>query len=204
MKKNSNPISRSELRRQEFEQRIVNAAIELFGEHGVEETSVVSIIEKAGIAYKTFFNHFPNKENLIFHIANIYSSYSDLIFEESLKMPLCGADRIEHSLVTIASEITSLDPSEATVFRRILVRANLGPEQSKEEQNVKLYHAIWNILIDARDKGELQEALSPDIYTEMIVGLFIAGIFSWANQEGYPLVQRMQRTAAFIRHSMFK
>lgn len=48
------------------EQRLKQAAIELFEEQGFEETSAVQIAERARVTTRTFFRYFPDKEEIFF------------------------------------------------------------------------------------------------------------------------------------------
>lgn len=56
-----------ERKRAETRERIVRAATRLFLERGVARTSVDDIAAGAGIARRTFFLHFPSKEDVLFH-----------------------------------------------------------------------------------------------------------------------------------------
>lgn len=47
-------------------QRLADAAFELFGEHGYDETTVDEIAERAGVGRTTFFRYYPSKEDVIF------------------------------------------------------------------------------------------------------------------------------------------
>ena len=53
----------------EVRHRIVDAARALFEEHGFEATRVSAICERADVADKTFFNHFPTKSDVLRAIA---------------------------------------------------------------------------------------------------------------------------------------
>lgn len=46
--------------------RLVDAALSLFGEHGYAATTVDEIAERAGVSARTFFRHFPDKEEALF------------------------------------------------------------------------------------------------------------------------------------------
>jgi AcrR family transcriptional regulator len=54
-------------RRTETRGAIVRAATSLFLERGVAATSIDDIAAGAGIARRTFFLHFPSKEDVLFH-----------------------------------------------------------------------------------------------------------------------------------------
>lgn len=63
----SEPSGVRERKRAETRQAIVQAATRLFLERGVTKTSVDDIAAAAGIARRTFFLHFPSKEDVLFH-----------------------------------------------------------------------------------------------------------------------------------------
>jgi AcrR family transcriptional regulator len=46
--------------------RIADAALELFAERGYENTTVLDIAERAGVAKSTFFRHFRDKREVLF------------------------------------------------------------------------------------------------------------------------------------------
>jgi AcrR family transcriptional regulator len=50
---------------EEARQRILDAASELFYQHGIRATGTNTVIAHAGVAKATFFHHFPAKEGLI-------------------------------------------------------------------------------------------------------------------------------------------
>ncbi|MEU9831198.1 TetR/AcrR family transcriptional regulator [Streptosporangium sp. NPDC048047] len=58
--------SRRERKKRQTRQLIAEAAIRLFGEQGYEQTTVAQIAAAADVATKTFFNHFPSKEDVLF------------------------------------------------------------------------------------------------------------------------------------------
>lgn len=47
-------------------QRLAEAALELFAERGYENTTVLDIAKRAGLAKSTFFRHFQNKREVLF------------------------------------------------------------------------------------------------------------------------------------------
>jgi AcrR family transcriptional regulator len=54
---------------------IVTTAIRLFLDQGYEQTTIAQITAEADVAKKTFFNHFPNKEDVLF--ADVEQYYRD-------------------------------------------------------------------------------------------------------------------------------
>src|SRR5437588_7440315 len=46
--------------------RLEQAALELYGERGFEQTTVVEIAARAGLTERTFFRHFADKREVLF------------------------------------------------------------------------------------------------------------------------------------------
>ena len=99
-------LTRRERRKLEVHNRILEAAVALFEERGPRETTVVEICERADVAHKTFFNHFPTKLDLLREIA--HAGIEQLMFEieEIRKADIGTPERIARFFDTVASQIT--------------------------------------------------------------------------------------------------
>ena len=65
---------RPEVRREE----LIDAAEELFGENGYEETKVSDIIERVGVAKGTFYYYFKSKGEILFAVAHrVWTDFED-------------------------------------------------------------------------------------------------------------------------------
>ncbi len=51
---------------EEARRRLQQAALELFSEHGYEQTTTSEIAARAGVTERTFFRHFPDKREVLF------------------------------------------------------------------------------------------------------------------------------------------
>ncbi|OBB17663.1 hypothetical protein A5761_09925 [Mycolicibacterium setense] len=60
------PGSAWDVRTTKTRSAIVDAALALFEESGVDDTTADQIAERAGVARRTFFRYFPNKESVVF------------------------------------------------------------------------------------------------------------------------------------------
>ena len=58
-------LPRRERRRLEVRARILEAAGALFPSQGYRATTVVELAERADVAKKTLFNHFPTKQHVL-------------------------------------------------------------------------------------------------------------------------------------------
>src|ERR1700744_4546330 len=69
--------------REEVRKRLQWAALELYRQRGYEETTAAEIAAKAGVTERTFFRHFPDKREVLFH--------GDTAFIEALKTAIRDA-----------------------------------------------------------------------------------------------------------------
>lgn len=60
-------------RNPERELRILDAALELFGESGYEGTTVAALCEAAGVSEATLYEYFDSKEHVLFSIAELHT-----------------------------------------------------------------------------------------------------------------------------------
>jgi AcrR family transcriptional regulator len=61
----SDDVGRRERKKRRTRQALVNAAVRLFVERGYDQTGVADIAEAADVSRRTFFLHFPTKEDVL-------------------------------------------------------------------------------------------------------------------------------------------
>ncbi len=106
MPRTSKPAGRAGRRPSTSADRIGAVGIELFTEHGFEETSVDEIAETAGIARRTFFRYFPSKNAV---------PWGD--FDHHLEQMRAGLAALPDGIPL------------AEALRRILIRFNTFPDE---------------------------------------------------------------------------
>ena len=87
-------LTRRERRKLEVRTRIVEAAVALFDRQGVAETKVAEICERADVAHKTFFNHFPSRQHLLRAIATTSIEQLLVDIEDARKQPVSTRERL--------------------------------------------------------------------------------------------------------------
>ena len=162
--------------------RVLDAAVELFAEHGYDGTSVAQVIGRAGVAKGGFYHHFASKEALLYEV------YGDLItrqlanMEEILDRRLPPADTLRALIVDLV-ETTSASARPALVFWREMHR--LGDERTQEYRRMRRrYHDAVRALIGrAQAAGEFAQVASADTVTFTIFG-FVNELPLWYRPDG--------------------
>jgi AcrR family transcriptional regulator len=92
--------SRRERKKLQTRQLLISTAFRLFAEQGYARTTIAQIAAEADVAKKTFFNHFPTKEDLLFADAELYvDAAADVIAARD------PADRVSDLLLRIYQSV---------------------------------------------------------------------------------------------------
>lgn len=99
-------------------QRMLDVALALFAEHGYEATTVEMITTAAEVSERTFFHHFPSKEDILF------DGYADRLGEAARRFRAAlreGGD-LHDALAAVSSAVVDAIGAQPTLF---LQRARL-------------------------------------------------------------------------------
>lgn len=144
---------------EERKHEILDISKELFIEKGYENTSIVNILEKVGIAKGTLYYYFTSKEEIL-----------DAII-----------DRISEKIFYKAQEI-SKDPSLSVQEKILGVVMSLNIEDDKEKKIVNNIHNPQNLLMHQKQFDSIIDNVVP-ILTKVICEGIEKGIFN----TDYPL-----------------
>ena len=144
---------------EERKHEILDIAKELFIEKGYENTSIINILEKVGIAKGTLYYYFTSKEEIL-----------DAII-----------DRISEKIFYKAQEI-SKDPSLSVQEKILGVVMSLNIEDDKEKKIVNNIHNPQNLLMHQKQFDSIIDNVVP-ILTKVICEGIEKGIFN----TDYPL-----------------
>jgi len=195
------PSTRRERRKLEMRARVLEAARGLFAEQGFHVTRVVDICERADIAQKTFFNHFPTKLDLLREIA--HTGIAELLFEiEDIRRAKIGTpERIHRFFDTIATHVTEAGPANRELLVE-LVHLISGDADERSEQVHRLHAAFRGIVEDGLALGDVTRRHDPRALTEMILGAYYVLIFNYANIDDFPVRERGHAAARILADAL--
>ncbi len=159
----SNPVCNRE--------RLLEAATEVFLEHGYG-ASVDMLVQRAGVARQTFYNHFENKECLFAEAMR--SCVSEMLvplndYSGDLRETLKGFARAYRQRV--------LSPQSIAKFRIITSLAQRFPELTGEDYQLglgRMLESLGEFLSAAMREGRLRKA-DPRFAAEMLLSM-LAGM----------------------------
>lgn len=189
-------LSRRERRKAEVRGRILEAALELFRERGFAEAKVADICERADVAHKTFFNHFPAKQDLVRQIAQHAIGELLVDIETARKQGRNTADRLERFFTGMAQRSLEAGP----MFREVVTELVhvVHESGSRSEQARRLHDAFAAIVSDGLAAGDVTRRHGAETLTEMILGAYYVLIFNYANLDDFPLADQATAVARFL------
>ncbi len=159
------------------QERILKAALELFGKGGFEKTSVETITRKARVAKGTFYNFFDKKEDVLLYFLD--REYAKSEAEIALKRSERDTfiDQIE---LSVSAYIKHIFPGRE--FTKVLIKdriGNIGTGKNKNE--LRLMEEIFRSIERAKQRREIRPGVDSRRLAEMIFALYTMYVIYWTN-----------------------
>ena len=171
-----------ELQAQERRNQLIETALKLFAEKGMEHTTVKDIAETAGVAQGLLYHYFRGKEELLWAIVGKFNPAMEMsqVFSAAADRPARDV------LLEAATRAYALLSERKDVARIVLREIFVRPEM---QQGLRMAQAIGlGILtryLDARiAAGELRPH-NPDVSARMLIGSVVASYVTGAPAEPF-------------------
>ena len=147
---------------------IVQSAIKLFQTNGIERTKISDIVKEAQIAQGTFYLYFPSKLALMPAIAEEMVK----ILMKRIKHEVKSEQNVDEKFINIVNSIFKVNKEYSEVLAMIY-SGLASTEHLKEWETVyePCYHWLSNILLEAKNNGEIRQTIDPDRTAKLIIGL---------------------------------
>jgi AcrR family transcriptional regulator len=158
--------------------RLEQAALDLYGERGFEQTTVAEIARRAGLTERTFFRHFADKREVLFWGAGA--------LRELLVSTVAAAPDSAAPIEAVAAALDAAAPQfqdrrEGVLQRQAVIAANA---ELQERELIKLA-ALAAALADAlRQRGVTDPAAS--LTAEAGIAVFKIAFERWVTQPAPP------------------
>ena len=147
---------------------IIQSAIDLFQENGIERTTVSHIVKRANIAQGTFYLYFPSKLSLMPAIAEEMVK----VLVERMNEGIKDAPTIIEQMEGIIDSVFTINEQYSEVLAMIY-SGLASTEHLKEWETVyaPCYELISNLLVQAQKREEIKLSASPHRTAKLIIGL---------------------------------
>jgi len=134
--------------------RLEQAALELYGERGFEQTTVAEIAERAGLTERTFFRHFADKREVLFSGAG---SLQELLVNVVASAPDAASPIDAVAAALEAAGALLQQRREYSQRRQSVIAANT---ELQERELIKLASLASALTATLRQRGVKDQAAS--------------------------------------------
>ena len=190
--------SRRERRKQEFREKIMEAAISLFEQKGCEDTTLEDICEMADISRPTFYSYYTSKHELILALGEkLWLSVAKDLTADSLANYESTRKYIESFVKLIGKEITKYSRLERELIRQSMIS---DPNDSPSSISImkELIDLFAKVYAEGRKRGDIGNLYPVDFLAEMTMGSINSVMRSWAVDEDFPIERRLRQLADYI------
>ena len=169
----------TEERKEARKRTLLDAAIELFGQHGYHATTVPMIVAAAGSSTGSFYSYFRNKEDIF---AAVLEELGARLFESmEIQDAKPGNDAVE-----MAGAIERIflymaeNPGEARIL--IVDSCGLSPRLEQIGRAILERHKEY-VCQHLKDAPEVYSTENPEIAARCVVGAVYEAAFSWLEED---------------------
>ncbi|WP_354698206.1 helix-turn-helix domain-containing protein [Paraconexibacter sp. AEG42_29] len=167
--------------------RLEEAALELFGEHGYDQTTIEDIATRAGVTKRTFFRHYADKREVLFGGGDAFQRF----FVESLAAAPAAATPLEAVAVALDAVAGAFaDRHEHSARRHRIIAASA---ELRERELVKLAAVATALAAALRERGVPEPVAGLTAETAVVV--FRSAYDRWATADGDEALPALIREA---------
>jgi AcrR family transcriptional regulator len=193
----ADPGNRFERRKQESRSRILGAAFELFRARGLEATTIEEICDRADVAPRTFFNHFPRRDDMVRALAleRLRGLRELLLARQSV-----DEQPIPQLLVALFDEVSDWLESSGPAYRELIgaMLAVSGGSTAGADRSGELHAAFRTVIKTGVARGEVTSRHDPLVLTDIVVGSLVGVLLSWTADETYAIRSGLHDVAAAL------
>ena len=173
-------MNRMDRRKMEVRDRILGAAFDLFISQGVAATTLEEICERADVANRTFFNHFPTRQDMMRALAESrLLNLHDVVVDR-------GSEPVPARLVGLFDDIAGALVKSSDTYREVIA-AMLASSGYGIQRGFALHATFLELVKEGVARGEVSVRHDAQTLADIIVGALTGGIVNWTVDRTYSL-----------------
>ena len=181
---------------------IVDAAIEVFLEKGIEKTTVSHIVKVAGIAQGTFYLYFPSKLALMPVIAEEMVEKTMDIVQENVQDDATFHEKLAQLVDAIFHVAKEYNEIQALIYAGLA-----STEHLKEWETVyaPFYRWISTLLTKAEQADVVRKTMNIDRTAKLVIGLIESAaeqVYLYDNTDEVEVKRQKEEVLSFVFHAL--
>lgn len=181
---------------------IVDAAIQVFREKGIEKTTVSHIVKAAGIAQGTFYLYFPSKLALMPVIAEEMVEKTMEIVQEKVQEEAPFQNKLAQLVDAIFFVARDYNEIQALIYAGLA-----STEHLKEWETVyaPFYKWISELIKEAEEANVVRNTMQIDRTAKLVIGLIESAaeqVYLYDNTDEDEVKRQKEEVLSFVFHAL--
>ncbi|MHB2154943.1 TetR/AcrR family transcriptional regulator [Calditrichota bacterium GD2] len=173
---------------------IVNTAIQLIAEKGIQELTIKNLSKKIGIAESAIYRHFDSKFDILIGILTLFKDNINTLNRQILDMDLSPRAKLEVMLEQRFKYFSENPTVAAVIFSEELFRNDSRLSKAVFEIMQENQNSMIGIISEGQAKGEFRKEVSAEELSFMIIGAVRLIVTRWRMTDfSFDLVEEGQK-----------
>ncbi|OZI11468.1 TetR family transcriptional regulator [Bacillaceae bacterium SAS-127] len=165
-----------------LKQRIVDTSLVMFEKHGYHGVTVDQIVEECGTSKGGFYHNFKSKDELLYHIHDVFISYVLDRAKEAYDNYNTPVSRL-CAIIMSFTKVFDLYKPHITVFYQESTYLKGDFEQQINEKRDAYRKVILQVILEGQESGDFRTEVSAEISTMAIIGM-VNWTYKWFKKDG--------------------
>jgi AcrR family transcriptional regulator len=163
-------------------ERLVQAAVRLFAEHGYYTTTVQDVVDAAGVTKGAMYHYFDSKDALLYEIYHRLLAMQAQRLQTIADGPGSAAERLRRAAVDVVE--TSVDHlDEAIVFFRSQQLLAADKQKLVRAERRRYHERFCDLVAQGQRDGVFRTDIEPDLVVTFFFGA-VHQIGTWFHRDG--------------------
>ncbi|PAQ15975.1 TetR family transcriptional regulator [Bacillaceae bacterium SAOS 7] len=165
-----------------LKQRIVDTSLVMFEKHGYHGVTVDQIVEECGTSKGGFYHNFKSKDELLYHIHDVFISYVLDRAKEAYDNYNTPVSRL-CAIIMSFTKVFDLYKPHITVFYQESTYLKGDFEQQINEKRDAYRKVILQVIREGQESGDFRTEVPAEISTMAIIGM-VNWTYKWFKKDG--------------------
>ncbi|APF17444.1 regulatory protein TetR [Caldithrix abyssi DSM 13497] len=176
------------------QREIVNTAIQLIAEKGIQELTIKNLSKKIGIAESAIYRHFDSKFDILIGILTLFKDNINTLNRQILEMDLSPRAKLEVMLERRFKYFSEKPTVAAVIFSEELFRNDSRLSKAVFEIMQENQNSMIGIISEGQARGEFRKEVSAEELSFMIIGAVRLIVTKWRMTDfSFDLVEEGQK-----------
>lgn len=154
----------------ERQQEIINVALKLINEKGIQGLTMKNLSKEIGISEPAIYRHFENKIEILLAILDLFRESTREIFEKELHSGISATEKIEHLFTRHFERFASNPSLVSVIFSEELFRGEPVIMEKIADVIDKNATILTRIIRQGQQNGEIRDDISADHLAVTVMG----------------------------------